>query len=197
MRNSIKINALRVLAVACVACLSLTLLSGCAATEPKKDDAQLNREYMSSVNRISAEAAEDLAGFGEAAAEGDLAAMRLAAADASKTLEKIADLNVPKPLADVHSEYTEGAADLDEALTKYIDLYARVQNAGVSLSDETVEAEVAEVNALYESGIEHLSAADEMVAKLAGPTEEEAAQEEGSGAAKEAANDLSKLLSGE
>lgn len=197
MLNFIKNNALRVLAVACMACLSLMLLSGCAATESKKDDAQLNREYMSSVNRISAEAAESLSGFGEAAAEGDLAAMRLAAADAAKTLEKISDLKAPKPLADVHDEYKEGAADLGEALTEYIDLYGRVQNSGGSLSDETVEAELAEIGALYESGIKHLSAADEMVAKLAGPTQEEAAQEEGSGAAKDAASDLGKLLSGE
>ena len=56
MRNSIKKNLLRVLSVACVLCVALMLCSCAASGEEKKDDARLNREYMSGVNRICAEA---------------------------------------------------------------------------------------------------------------------------------------------
>ena len=169
MHNSIKKNMLRIFAAACVACLALALCSCSSNADQKKDDAQLNREYMSSVNRISAEAAESLAGFGEAAAEDDLAAMRLAAADAAKTLEKISELDAPKALAEVHSEYQDGAEALSTALTDYIAVYADVQNGEATNAE--LEAALADIEALYASGIEHLSKADSMVAKLAGPTE--------------------------
>ena len=55
----------------------------------------MNREYMSSVNSISQEAASALSNFSDAAAKQDVAAMRVAASNATKALDKIAALEAP------------------------------------------------------------------------------------------------------
>ncbi|MDO4442537.1 MAG: hypothetical protein Q4B69_01510 [Slackia sp.] len=171
------------------ALMSMALVS--CGGEPKKDPAQLNREYMASVNSISTEASDALASFNEAVSAGDIASMRLAASDAAKKLEKISGLTAPEPLAQVHEEYKAGAADLTAALSGCVEAYATLQNDAAQEPEvqtktqgtgknqvqvqETVSnidpaafaAQIEEVQALYDSGIKHLSDADAMVAALA------------------------------
>lgn len=176
LKKNASARFVRVVALACALCLSAVLMASCSsAQDAPKDPAQLNREYMSSVNRISLEAADDLEGFSEASTQGDLAAMRLAAADASKTLEKISALQAPEDLAEVHKEYEAGVADLNQALSEYLDIYARIQDAGETVAPEIAvgfEAELKEVKKRYESGIAHISKADTMVADMAGGAED-------------------------
>lgn len=195
MKSSLKRTA-RMLACVCVAALLSLTLASCGGDEAKKTPAQLNREYMASVNSISTEAADALASFNEAVSAGDIAGMRLAASDAAKKLEKISALTAPEPLAQVHEEYKAGVADLTAALSGYIEAYAVVQNdaaqepepetqttqSGTSknktqnqvqesaprVDSAAFAAQLEEVQALYDSGIKHLSDADAMVAQLAG-----------------------------
>lgn len=168
----------RYVVLAACACMAVALLASCTPGAQEKDPAQLNREYMSSVNRISNEASEALADFGEAAGKGDLAAMRVAAADAGKKLEKISGLTAPEALADVHSEYQSGAQSLSEALSAYIDVYGRALN--LDTEDAKVQAEVEsalkEVRVQYENAVKHLALADEKVAEFAGGEDGEDAQ---------------------
>ena len=166
----------RIAVAACTACFAALLLASCGSVQQQTDAAQLNREYMSSVNRISNEASEDLATFSQAASQGDLAAMRIAADDAAETLGKISD---PDALKEVHEEYKAGVSDLSTALEQYIELYSSVAN-GTSSTDsaeqsgessantEFDEAALAQVQETYQSGIDHLSKADSMVAEIAG-----------------------------
>lgn len=169
----------RIAVAACTACFAALLLASCGSVQQQTDAAQLNREYMSSVNRISNEASEDLATFSQAASQGDLAAMRIAADDAAETLGKISDLTAPDALKEVHEEYKAGVSDLSTALEQYIELYSSVAN-GTSSTDsaeqsgessantEFDEAALAQVQETYQSGIDHLSKADSMVAEIAG-----------------------------
>lgn len=173
----------KIAVLACVACLLSALLASCGTAQQQVDAAQMNREYMSSVNRISNEAAEDLNTFSQAASQGDLAAMRIAADNAAETLGKISNLTAPDMLKEVHEEYKAGVTDLSKALEQYVELYATVANASsaangaVAQDGQEVESEGAavldeaaleEIQETYQSGIDHLSKADSMVAQIAG-----------------------------
>lgn len=175
-------NTVRIAVLACSAAILAALLASCGVSgQQQADAAQLNREYMSSVNRISNEAAEELATFSQAASQGDLAAMRIAASEASETLGKISDLTAPEALKEVHEEYKAGVADLSKALGDYVELYASVANGGDAASDGSAQvdataldaAALSEVQKAYQSGIDHLSKADSMVAQVAGGQSED------------------------
>ena len=177
--------ASRIIILACVACVSMILLASCSSSSQGEEDiASLNRAYMSSVNRISNEAAEDLDSFSEAASQGDVAAMRIAAANATETLSKISDLTAPDDLSEVHEEYLAGVTDLSEALENYVELYASAVNASSDsddASDVTAsidEEALTEVQEQYQSGIDHLSTADSMVAEIAGNSDDDDSQSE-------------------
>ncbi len=162
---------MKLIAVACAMCVALAALAGCSGTgssSQQKTPAQLNREYMSSVNSISSEASRALSDFGDAAAKQDVAAMRLAAADAGKALDKIDSLEAPDALKDVSDEYKAGADDLSQALSDYVEIYSKVKNAGDDTAAAASAAEgIDDVKARYDSGVTHLSKADSMVAEMA------------------------------
>ncbi len=196
MNMSMKRISRVVACTAAAALLSFALVS-CGGDGQQKSPAQLNREYMASVNTISAEAADSLSSFNAAVSEGDLAAMRLSASDAAKKLEKISDMTAPEPLAQVHEEYKAGVNDLTAALSEYVEAYAALQSSAdaaasksvtqtsgknqapaPSIDTETFASQVANIQARYDSGMAHLSKADSMVAELAGgeaPAEDDAA----------------------
>lgn len=173
MLNTFRAHAgqfMKIAAIACALCLAMAALAGCSSSDSQqeKTPAQVNREYMSSVNSISQEAASALSNFSDAAAKQDVAAMRVAASNATKALDKIAALEAPDALKDVKSEYEAGANDLGQALSDYVEIYAQIKNAGENL-DAAAEAAkgIDDVKARYDSGIEHLSKADSMVADMA------------------------------
>lgn len=172
MANELKRSTLAKAAVfVCALCLACGALAGCASNNSQsqqKTPAQLNREYMSSVNSISSEASEALSNFTDAAAKQDVAAMRLAASEASKALSKIAELEAPDALKDVADEYQSGADDVSQALSDYVEIYAKIKNAGEDVQAAADAASgIEDVKARYDSGIKHLSNADSEVAKLA------------------------------
>ena len=173
MLNTFRAHAgqfMKIAAIACALCLAMAALAGCSSSDSQqeKTPAQVNREYMSSVNSISQEAASALSNFSDAAAKQDVAAMRVAASNATKALDKIAALEAPDALKVVKSEYEAGANDLGQALSDYVEIYAQIKNAGENL-DAAAEAAkgIDDVKARYDSGIEHLSKADSMVADMA------------------------------
>ena len=192
----------RVVACTAAAALLSFVLVSCGGDGQQKSPAQLTREYMASVNTISAEAADSLSSFNAAVSEGDLAAMRLSASDAAKKLEKISDMTAPEPLAQVHEEYKAGVNDLTAALSEYVEAYAALQSSAdaaaskpvtqtsgknqapaPSIDTETFASQVANIQARYDSGMAHLSKADSMVAELAGgeaPAKDDAAQADAS-----------------
>lgn len=187
--------ASRVLALALSACVAVALLASCAPAAQQKSAAQLNREYMSNVNRISSEAAEELAAFSDAVSAGDLASMRIAAEDASKALSKISALTPTEDLKPVHEEYTSGVSDLSRALEDYIALFASVKNGEDGAGDDSQAAAsgLEEVQKTYQSGIDHLSKADSMVAEISGMGQ----TQNGEGAQGQTANAIQAAVTGQ
>lgn len=167
MSNRMK-HISRIAACACAVCALCMLLVSCSGGDAeKKTPAQLNREYMASVNSISTEASDALESFGTAATEGDIAAMRQSASEAAKKLEKISELQVSEGLSQVHEEYKAGAEELSTALSDYVEAYAALQNSQ-NPDASALETQLKEIQARYDSGIEHLSKADALVAEYAG-----------------------------
>lgn len=171
--NKTKFAKLAASMVLAAALCAMVVLTGCMPkAEQQPDAASLHRAYMSNVNSICAQAAEDLDGFSDAAASGDLAAMRVAANTACATLNRIGDLEVPEDLAEVHGEYLKGAQELAQSLQDYVALYGRFVNETYDSEEDRAAAEqefqagLADIQALYDSGLGHLSTADSMVAEL-------------------------------
>jgi hypothetical protein len=179
-------------AVACVLAATLIALAGCSTSSTsssEKTSAQLNREYMASVNSISSEAADDLSSFSEAIGTGDIATARIDADNAIATLSEIQDLEAPDALSEVDADYKKGAEELSEALSRYVDLYTKVYSSTSSSSSsdsssdsssvdiEAVSQELSEIQALYDDGIQHLSDADQLVSEMSAESEGESSQQ--------------------
>ena len=159
--DHLKASSRRIVAMATIACLAAFALAGCSdeAKDNSRTPLQLDRAYMASINGIGADVADDLSGFSEYVAAGDGASMKLAAQKAADDLLKIEGISAPTDLADAHEEYVAGAKDLSSALNAYVDIYNEAQAAGSSADAEAFAAKIAD-----ESGVDHLSKADGLVA---------------------------------
>jgi hypothetical protein len=179
-----------IVAIACVLAAALIALAGCSTSSTsssEKTSAQLNREYMASINSISSEAADDLSSFSEAIGTGDIATARIDADNAIATLSEIQDIEAPDALSEVDADYKKGAEELSEALSRYVDLYTKVYSSTSSSSSsssdsssvdmEAVSQELSEIQALYDDGIQHLSDADQLVAEMSAESESESSQQ--------------------
>ena len=160
MRNTMA----KICALACALALACGVLASCtnAATSTATTEQQANRAYMSQVNEIMNDLDAGLALFVDAVSRGDIVNMRTQADNAYKVLDRLDELEVPESLADVHEQYLDGTAKLREALDAYIALYTDMN--GASFDQSTYDARIAEVQALYDEGVEALKKGDELAA---------------------------------
>ena len=159
----------RALSLACAAALAAGMLGGCATTTEtteEQTEQQANRQYMSDVNEIMEDLAEQLESFTDAVSRDDVVAMRTQADDAFEVLDELDDLEAPDALADIHEDYVAGAAALEEALSAYVDLYTEIDAAGDSYDWDAYDEALAEIQAQYDEGIALLEEADETAASL-------------------------------
>ena len=160
----------RIALVVCAAAFSLTALSGCAGQSQAQSEAEqaqaANRQYMSQVNQIMIDIDDALEEFAVAVESGDVPAMRSAANEAGRSVDSLASLEAPEALAELQTDYSEGAAQLDDALDAYIQLYSDIENAGATFDSAAYAERLAEVQQSYDAGIERLEAADEKAAAM-------------------------------
>ena len=172
MLNTFRAHAgqlMKIAAIACALCLAMAALVGCSGSDSQQENACPGESRVHVFGEFYQPGSRERAfNFSDAAAKQDVAAMRVAASNATKALDKIAALEAPDALKDVKSEYEAGANDLGQALSDYVEIYAQIKNAGENL-DAAAEAAkgIDDVKARYDSGIEHLSKADSMVADMA------------------------------
>ena len=159
-----KNTATKLIALAFALVLAFAALAGCANTggTSATPEQQANRAYMSQVNAIMEELGAGLDSFTDAVSRNDLVNMRTQADDAFKSLDKLADLEVPDDLTDVHEKYVAGTSKLREALEGYIALYADM-NSG-SLDQVAYEDRIAEIQKLYDEGVKLLEEGDKLAA---------------------------------
>ena len=147
----------------CVMALCLGVVVGCSGNTPAADTPQqANRTYMSKVNGIMEQLGNNLDSFVDAVSRGDLVNMRTQADNAYQSLDDLSKLEPPEGLEDVQKSYTDGTAKLREALDGYIDLYTAASSE--SFDQSTYDTRLADVQKLYDEGVELLKKGDETAA---------------------------------
>ena len=151
-------------ALACAFALALAALYGCAnsAGTNATPEQQENRNYMSQVNATMEELGDSLDLFVDAVSRNDIVNMRTQADNAFKVIDKLADIEAPEALEDVQEKYVDGATKLREALDGYIALYSDM--AAGSLGEEAHSDRIAEIQALYDEGVNLLEEGDKLAA---------------------------------
>ena len=146
-------------AAACAIALSGTMLAGCAnGVNSASSEQQAARTYMSQVNEAMEELGEGLDSFVAAVSRNDLVNMRTQADNAYKALDKLDKLEAPDAYKDVQKHYVDGTGKLREALDGYITLYTDMN--GASFDQSTYDSRVADIQKLYNEGVEELEAGD-------------------------------------
>ncbi len=153
----------------CALSLVVIALVGCSAVDQQKTPAELNRAYMASVSQSIEDLGTELDAFVTAVGENDLAAMKIAADRAGKSMDGIKDLTAPEAMKDVHAEYCAGIDSLQNALGSYVDVYTKVEAGSISVAD--LKAELSSVQKIYDDGIKHLEKGDTLVSALAAPAD--------------------------
>lgn len=152
-------------AVACILAFALAL-AGCASPASNASPEQkANRAYMSQVNETMVELDDQLDQFVDAVSRGDVVNMRTQADNAYKTLDKLADIEPPDGLADIHDGYVKGADKLRQALDEYIDLYTEAASADESYDWNAYDRRITKIQKLYDEGVKILSDTDELAAE--------------------------------
>lgn len=146
----------------CMLVLAVGIMAGCAQNNQMNSEQQANRTYMSQVNEIIDQLNGDLDSFVDAVSRGDIVNMRTQADNAYKTLDKLAALEAPEALTDVQGYYTDGTKKMRDALDAYINLYTELE-AG-SFDQSTYSKRIADVQKLYDEGVETLKKGDEAAA---------------------------------
>lgn len=157
-------NLIRAIALIIVGALATAMLSGCTAMEQTSGEAKAqaeNRQFMSDVNTTMDQLAEQLAGFNDAVAQGDVVAMRTQADNAFKVLDNLEALEAPDVLADTKQGYVDGCNQLKDALNSYIALYAGIQNGSADYASQ-----LSAVQDSYNQAVDKLKATDEAATEL-------------------------------
>ena len=159
-----RINIVKLGALVCAIALACGLLAGCANTGTTKatEEQQANRTYMSQVNEIMEQLDKSLDSFVDAVSRGDVVNMRTQADNAFKVLDKLDGLEAPEGLSDVQEKYKGGSAKLREALDAYIVLYTDM--TGSSFDQSTYDTRIADIQKLYDEGVELMQQGDEAAA---------------------------------
>ena len=161
----------RKLAVAiCAGSLAVGMLAGCAATPQNSltDEQKANREYMSAVNQKMTTLGSTLDSFNDAVSREDVVTMKTQAANASKVLDELANVETPEAFTDVHTNYVDGAKNLEAALNEYIELYSEIQSATEAnpFDWSSYDQRVQIIQSHYDEGVAALKAGDEAVSAM-------------------------------
>lgn len=162
-----KSNLFRTIAMLSVSVLTLMALVGCAGIEQNSEEAKAqaeNRQFMSDVNAAMDDLSQQLDGFDEAVAQGDMVSMRTQADSAFKVLDGLDALEAPEVLADVKQGYVDGCNQMKDALNDYISLYAAMQSGSIDAA--SYESRLQAVQEAYDQAVEKLKATDEAATQL-------------------------------
>ena len=159
------------LAVAiCTGSLAVAMLAGCTATPQNSltDEQKANREYMSAVNQKMTTLGSTLDSFNDAVSREDVVTMKTQAANASKVLDELANVETPEAFTDVRTNYVDGAKNLEAALNEYIELYSEIQSATEAnpFDWSSYDQRVKTIQSHYDEGVAALKAGDEAVSAM-------------------------------
>ena len=155
-----------VLLLACSGCM-LFVATGCSSSllvgqqQTEVPEATQNRNFMASVNRLSADLQTTLDTFQTAVAANDSVTMQAQLREVSRIIGEVNDYTVTDTLKPTKEAYVDALNALNTAMNSYVSLYNDVK-AG-KIDDATFNSRLAEVQSAYDAGIEKMKAADETV----------------------------------
>lgn len=155
-----------ILVVVLSCCIALTACAGGASSNLTEEQIA-NRNYMSQVNEIMTGLDDGLDSFVDAVSRGDIVNMKTQADAAFKSLDKLSGLEAPEALADVQASYVEGCGKLKDTLNEYIALYSDAAKSSGSFDWNSYDKKIADIQALYDSGVEALENGDKAAAEKA------------------------------
>ena len=162
-------TASKIIALAAACALACAALFGCTTQTSTLTDAQTaNRSYMSQVNQKMEDLGDELTTFIDAVSRVDVVTMRTQVDTALKSIDELSAIEAPENLADIHTQYVEGANKLKSALDKYVTLYTDIEEAQSSATFDwaTYSDRIAEVQSLYDEGVKALEEADKAASEL-------------------------------
>lgn len=163
-------NFRKLVVAICAGSLAAAMLAGCTATPQNSltDEQKANREYMSAVNQKMTTLGSTLDSFNDAVSREDVVTMKTQAANASKVLDELANVETPEAFTDVRTNYVDGAKNLEAALNEYIELYSEIQSATEAnhFDWSSYDQRVQTIQSHYDEGVAALKAGDEAVSAM-------------------------------
>ena len=151
-----------VIAALCVVCMGV--LAGCVSGNSQADEQTKNRQYMSSVNTIMETLNTNMESFAKAVKDDEVVSLSSQLSAVDQCISSLEALEVPDAMADIHSQYVNGAKELQTALSSYVQLYEDVKapkSGSYDYSD--YESRMADIQSHYNAGIQALQDADSKV----------------------------------
>ncbi len=157
----------KIAALVCSGVFAVAMLAGCSTAQSSATSEQVaNRDYMSEVNQKVASLKDTLGDFEDAVSREDVVNMKTTAANAGKVIDELKAIEAPDELADIQSNYAEGAQSLEDALNAYVDLYTEIDSATEAnpFDWSTYDSRMTSIQQQYDQGVASLKAGDEAAA---------------------------------
>lgn len=151
-----------VITALCVVCMGV--LAGCVSDNSQADAQTKNRQYMSSVNTIMETLDTNMESFATAVKDDEVVSLSSQLSAVDQCVSDLEALQVPDAMADIQSQYVNGAKELQTALSSYVQLYEDVkapQSGTYDYSD--YDSRMADIQSHYNAGIQALQDADSKV----------------------------------
>lgn len=150
-------------AALCAGALMVAALAGCAQQNSAASEQQAaNRQFMTQVNQTMDDLQSKLDSFVDAVSRGDVVGMRTQADNAFKSIDDLSAIEAPENLNDVKQEYVDGANELKDALSAYVDLYTEIDSAtdAQPFDWSTYDQRISDIKQKYDDGIGKLQSGD-------------------------------------
>ncbi|MCI9130171.1 MAG: hypothetical protein HFJ65_07710 [Eggerthellaceae bacterium] len=158
--------------IAAAALLALALgLVGCAnqqAQEPAEEEQTTSRSFMADMNQAAADLSEKMTAFTDAVAREDLVSMQTQADSAYAVINRISEIEAPEELGELKQKYVDGANQLKDAMSSYIDLYTEIDTATTRdpFDYDTYNDRISQIQAAYDAGIQTIKDADQSATEM-------------------------------
>lgn len=164
--SKISLKFIVVISVIFMACICTFVLSSCDSLDLSKSASDMQKasttSYLAQINSISQDFKNIISDFETDVKNKDIDSMKNKLSEADKLIEDFKSIDAPEPCKDVASAYSDGFMKLQQALSKYVQIYSDI-NSGSATSDTSQQ--ITEIQNLYNQALEQLRQADKLAAE--------------------------------
>ena len=157
---------IRIALISCVVVAMAFTMFGCSSGQgEEQSEAANNRAYMANLNRQASDLQDVMDDFEKAAAENDVVTMQAKLKDMDQIIDTVKDTTATERLSSVKDGYVDALTTLREAMGSYVSLYNEIKSG--SIDSKQFDTKLAEIQSVYDSGIEKMKNADQIVKDIA------------------------------